>query len=211
MTECVIWDWNGTLLDDVDLCVEALNWLLAQFGYPQRYDRAQYQGIFGFPIEDYYRRAGFDFSKDSFADLAERYMQFYIPHSMACPLATDAPAVLAAVRDAGCRQVILSASPLTTLRRQAENLQVTSWFDQLLGLSDIYARSKVQLGRDWMARSGIDPARAVLVGDTLHDAEVARELGARCVLCAAGHQPRATLETAGVPVIDTLAGLPGLL
>ena len=81
MTECVIWDWNGTLLDDVDLCVEALNWLLAQFGYPQRYDRAQYQGIFGFPIEDYYRRAGFDFSKDSFADLAERYMQFYIPHS----------------------------------------------------------------------------------------------------------------------------------
>ena len=49
MTDCVIWDWNGTLLDDVDLCVEALNWLLAQFGYPQRYDRAQYQGIFGFP------------------------------------------------------------------------------------------------------------------------------------------------------------------
>ena len=57
MTEYVIWDWNGTLLDDVELCVEGLNWLLAQFGYPQRYDRAAYQAIFGFPIEDYYRRA----------------------------------------------------------------------------------------------------------------------------------------------------------
>lgn len=211
MTDCVIWDWNGTLLDDVDLCVEALNWLLAQFGYPQRYDREQYQAIFGFPIEDYYRRAGFDFSRDSFADLAERYMQFYIPHSMACPLAAAAPGALAAVRAAGCRQVILSASPVTTLHRQAQNLGVAGWFDELLGLGDIYARSKVQLGRDWMARGGRDPARALLVGDTLHDAEVARELGVRCVLCAAGHQPRAVLEGAGVPVIGTLAELPGLL
>ncbi len=211
MTDCVIWDWNGTLLDDVELCVEGLNWLLAQFGYPQRYDRAAYQAIFGFPIEDYYRRAGFDFSQDSFAALAERYMQFYIPHSMACPLAAEAPGALAALRAAGCRQVILSASPVTTLRRQVENLGVGGWFDELLGLGDIYARSKVQLGRDWIARDRQDPARALLVGDTLHDAEVARELGVRCVLCAAGHQPRAVLESAGVPVIDTLAELPGLV
>lgn len=211
MTDCVIWDWNGTLLDDLELSLEGLNWLLARFGYPQRYDLARYREIFGFPIEDYYGRAGFDFSRHSFAELAERYMEFYIPRSMACPLAADAPGALAAARQAGCRQVILSASPLPTLRRQTENLQVTGWFDEMLGLSDIYARSKVQLGRDWMARSGIDPARAVLVGDTLHDAEVARALGARCVLCAAGHQARAVLETAGVPVINTLADLPGLL
>ena len=50
--ELILWDWNGTLLDDVDLCVDALNRLLAGFGYPQRYDHERYRDIFGFPIVD---------------------------------------------------------------------------------------------------------------------------------------------------------------
>ena len=55
--ELILWDWNGTLLDDVALCVDALNRLLARYGYPQRYDRDQYRAIFGFPVQDYYARA----------------------------------------------------------------------------------------------------------------------------------------------------------
>ena len=84
--ELILWDWNGTLLDDVALCVDALNRLLERHGYTQRYDLASYREIFGFPIVDYYRRAGFDFAKDSFEDLAESYMADYIPASAACPL-----------------------------------------------------------------------------------------------------------------------------
>ena len=79
--ELILWDWNGTLLDDVDLCVDALNRLLAGFGYPQRYDHERYRAIFGFPIEEYYVRAGFDFTKHSFAELAEKYMEDYVPAS----------------------------------------------------------------------------------------------------------------------------------
>ena len=86
----ILWDWNGTLLDDLDLCVESLNWLLKEFGYPQRYDTDQYREIFGFPIIDYYRRAGFDFSRDSFEVLAHRYMEHYIPESEACGSAAGA-------------------------------------------------------------------------------------------------------------------------
>lgn len=47
--ELILWDWNGTLLDDVDLCVDALNRLLAGFGYPQRYDHERYRAILAFP------------------------------------------------------------------------------------------------------------------------------------------------------------------
>ena len=49
----LIWDWNGTLLDDVALCNQCLNDLLAGHGYAQRYDAAAYKEIFGFPIQDY--------------------------------------------------------------------------------------------------------------------------------------------------------------
>ena len=94
--ELILWDWNGTLLDDVELCVDALNRLLEKHAYPQRYDRDQYRAIFGFPIEEYYVRAGFDFSRHSFAMLAEEYMDDYIPASAACPLAEGRD------RSAGC-------------------------------------------------------------------------------------------------------------
>ncbi len=208
--DVVLWDWNGTLLDDVQVCVDCLNRLLGEFGYPQQYDLAGYREVFGFPIQEYYARAGFDFSKDSFAILAARYMELYLPAAEACGLVPGANAALAAFRAQGVPQVVLSASPLDTLRRQVAARGLTGSFSELLGLSDIYAKSKVQLGLDWMKTAGVDPARAVMLGDSLHDAEVAEALGVRCLLSAAGHQTRAALESTGCPVADTPAGFPAL-
>ena len=202
--ELILWDWNGTLLDDVELCVDALNRLLEKHAYPQRYDRDQYRAIFGFPIEEYYVRAGFDFSRHSFAMLAEEYMDDYIPASAACPLAEDAIEALDAFRATGLRQVILSASPVPTLTRQAGERHVTGYFDRLLGLGDIYAKSKVELGRRFMQEEGIDPARAVMIGDSVHDFEVAQAMGTACVLQCSGHQNRQTLATTGAPVVEGL-------
>ena len=188
--ELILWDWNGTLLDDVDLCVDALNRLLAGFGYPQRYDHERYRAIFGFPIEEYYVRAGFDFTKHSFAELAEKYMEDYVPASAACPLADGAIDALEAFKAAGLRQVILSASNLDTLRRQTDERGVTGYFDRLLGLGDIYAKSKVEVGLAYLKENGFDPARAVMIGDSVHDYEVAQALGVRCVLQSGGHPHR---------------------
>ena len=102
----VLWDWNGTLLDDVDLCVDALNRLLARFHYPQRYDKTQYREIFCFPVQDYYVRAGFDFSRTPFDELARSYMEDYIPASATCPLADGALEALDLFSGAGVRQVV---------------------------------------------------------------------------------------------------------
>lgn len=203
--ELVLWDWNGTLLDDVALCVDALNRLLARFGYARQYSLTEYRKIFGFPIRDYYVRAGFDFARHSFDALAQSYMEDYIPASSACPLTADARPTIDRLRAAGLRQVILSASPVTTLRRQAEERDVLACFDRLLGLGDIYAKSKVQLGLDYLAETHFDPAAAVMVGDSVHDFEVSRALGVRCVLYAGGHQDAAALAATGAPVVPTLA------
>ena len=73
----IFWDWNGTLMDDVDFTHECLNWMLETHGYPQRYDLAAYRELFGFPIEDYYRCAGFDFARHPYPELAARFMEHY--------------------------------------------------------------------------------------------------------------------------------------
>ena len=99
-----------------------------------------------FPSRNITSRAGFDFTKHSFAELAEKYMEDYVPASAACPLADGAIDALEAFKAARLRQVILSASNLDTLRRQTDERGVTGYFDRLLGLGDIYAKSRSRSG-----------------------------------------------------------------
>ena len=117
-------------------------------------------------------------------------MEDYVPASAACPLADGAIDALEAFKAAGLRQVILSASNLDTLRRQTDERGVTGYFDRLLGLGDIYAKSKVEVGLAYLKENGFDPARAVMIGDSVHDYEVAQALGVRCVCSPAATSRR---------------------
>lgn len=207
----VFWDWNGTLMDDVEVCVGCLNALLAEYGYPQRYGLDEYREIFGFPIEDYYRRAGFDFKRHPFATLAKSYMDIYNAAVPRCPAAAHAAEALRAVKGLGWQQAVLSVSPHADLIEQVSARGLAGYFTELLGQRDIYGVSKVQTGLDWLRASGLDPAACVMVGDTDHDAEVAAAMGTKCVLCAGGHQSRQKLESVCPNVIDDLSQLAGVI
>ena len=206
-TSLILWDWNGTLLDDVALGVECLNRNLARFGYPQQYSLAQYREIFTFPVQDYYALAGFDFLRHPYEVLAKAYMDDYLPACESVALNQNATAILQAVQMLGIPQNILSACPQSALEHQVQARGIRPYFGELLGLGDIFAKSKVERGQQYLQSAGINPAQVVCVGDTLHDYEVSRALGARCVLFSGGHQSQHRLESAGVPVIDSLVTL----
>ena len=106
---------------------------------------------------------------------------------------------------------MLSASRRDYLIEQVTARGLQGFFTELLGLADIYGVSKVQVGKSWLAQSGIAPSSCVMIGDTDHDAEVAKALGTKCVLYTGGHQSRRRLEAVCPNVIDDLAQLPDLL
>lgn len=58
----IIWDWNGTLFNDIDICIESINLLLFERGIDQ-IDKKRYLEVFDFPVRDYYERIGFDLKK----------------------------------------------------------------------------------------------------------------------------------------------------
>lgn len=207
----IFWDWNGTLMDDVHFCVECLNALLTEYGYPQQYDLAAYREIFGFPIEEYYRRAGFDFARHPYPVLAQSYMDIYNAGVARCPATAGAAQTLAALQRRGWRQAVLSVSRRSDLIEQVAARSLAGYFTELLGQRDIYGVSKVQVGLDWLSQSGLDPAACVMVGDTDHDAEVAAALNIKCVLFTGGHQSRAKLASVCPHVIGALSELPAVL
>ena len=155
----IFWDWNGTLMDDVDFTHSCLNWMLETHGYPQRYDLAAYRELFGFPIEDYYRCAGFDFARHPYPELAARFMEHYNAGVPGCAVTAHAVDTLQTLARMGWQQAVLSASRRDYLIEQVSARGLQGFFTELLGLADIYGVSKVQLGTDYLHRTGIDPRR----------------------------------------------------
>ncbi len=202
----LLWDFNGTLFDDVDAGIESANDLLAAHGLPCFSSRETYRETFGFPIADYYRRMGFDFSRTPYADLAVEWVAYYFERSRVSGLFDDVAKTLTRTKEMGISNWILSATELTMLARQVELLGIRAWFDGLLGLDNIHAYSKAEIGVRW--RDEHPEARVLLIGDTDHDAEVAAAMGVDCALVARGHQSRTKLESCrAVAVTDTLTEL----
>ena len=94
----------------------------------------------------YTHLAGFDFSRCPYRQLAAEYMQLYPARLLECPLQPHAQQVLAALKARGARQVVLSASEQAMLDEQLAHFGLTGYFEEVLGLTDFYGRSKVQRG-----------------------------------------------------------------
>ena len=62
----IIWDFNGTVLDDVEAGIRSVNDMLAARGLPVITSVAQYRELFSFPVIDYYRRLGLDVEKEDY-------------------------------------------------------------------------------------------------------------------------------------------------
>lgn len=200
--EVCIWDFNGTILDDVDAGIFAVNELLAECGLQGIPDRAVYQETFGFPIRAYYQKIGFDFEKTPYEELAPRWVEKYLRYVSTAECFEDVAVTVKNLNARGVRQIVLSATEREMLVGQLEALGLFSEFEEILGLDNIHAASKLSLAQSWRERNR--DVRVLLIGDTDHDVETARSIGAECVLVARGHQSRQRLKTLGVPVFDTL-------
>lgn len=204
----ILWDWNGTLLDDVALCLDILHVLCRQRGLPL-VAIEEYRDKFTFPIVDYYKSVGFDLEREPFEGPANEWVAQYTSRVWnEAALFDGALDVLETLRRRGIPQAILSAHQHGALVEAVRHFGVAAYVDPILGLGDFYAASKVELGQVWLAHSRLEPGRVLLVGDTLHDYEVAQAMGIQCVLIAQGHQSRHRLEAPGVEVITQITQIP---
>ncbi|MBM4263485.1 MAG: HAD family hydrolase [Deltaproteobacteria bacterium] len=202
----IIWDWNGALVDDLALNVAIVNTMLSQRGMaPVTHD--QYRELITFPIQEFYRSIGFDFDREPFEQLAVEFIRSYKSGWHQSSLHLHSRKILEHVRAMGRSQSVLSANHRDTLREYVATFGIVHLFEHLVGLDNFQATSKVAEGRQLLDRLPHDATEILLVGDTLHDAEVADAIGVDCVLVAHGYQSRQRLEQSGRPIIDSLSEL----
>lgn len=206
----LIWDFNGTVLDDVQVCIDSINRMLEKRGLSCFADPDAYRECFRFPVIDYYRAVGLDMeAEDYYTVLAPEWVANYLEEEPRCGLVPGVLAAVQAAREAGLGQILLSATREDQLREQVERLGVTDLFDELCGNDNIHAAGKVHLVRAWLERH--PGARPLFIGDTEHDAEVADAVGAPCILYTGGHQSERRLSRLGKPLLRDMNDLVGYL
>lgn len=197
----IIWDFNGTILDDVMAGIKSENVLLSRRNMPLIESIEQYHRYFCFPIVEYYKKLGHNFDKEDYNDLAIEWVTEYLKFSRESRLNDGIRDALDKFKKEGCCQIILSASEKEMLTKQVRELEIYDYFDEILGLDNIHANSKAEIANEWVEMK--KPRKALFIGDTTHDYEVACCINADCVLVAKGHQSRDTLLKCGVPVFNT--------
>ena len=197
----LIWDFNGTILEDMSLGIACTNTMLTARSLPTIPSVDAYREIFGFPIDDYYRRLGFDFEREDYDTvLAPEWVAMYLAGEGNCPMIGGVTETIAAVRALGIPQILLSATKIDMLAAQLKRLGIYGEFQEVIGLDNIHARSKKAQALAWRAQN--PTARPLFIGDTEHDADVAEAVGGDCVLFSGGHQSQSRLEKLGRPVIS---------
>jgi len=202
----IIWDWNGTLFDDIELCKDIINNVLKKRKMSTLTTEV-YRDIFTIPVEEYYKKAGFDFSKEPFEKVGKEWMDEYEQRKYEADLSNGAYETVVSIHAQGISQSILSAYKQNTLDEITAKFGLKQYMSNIIGLDHIYATGKVELGKKLMLKLEDGKNNSLLIGDTLHDCEVAKEIGADSILISSGHQSKKRLLQCGVRVFDNFSEL----
>jgi phosphoglycolate phosphatase len=205
----VIFDWNGTLLDDLEVCHLTISEILHLFELPP-ITREHYRNIFCFPVRDYYQELGFDLNTIDFDRLSREFVSRYRKYSSACRLVPGTVGLLETLHQSGISCSVLSALFEPDLKQMLDRHKISVFFANVFGLKDHYAHSKLKRGRELLEKIEEANADIVMIGDTDHDAEVAKALGITPLLVDHGHQSYQRLARSGhmvMKMIDLPHGL----
>lgn len=208
--KAIIWDWNGTLLNDLDMSILSMNQMLERRKYPQL-TTEKYKEIFTFPVRDYYIKAGVNFTQDQWDEVAMEFINNYRTNVTHTEIHFRATETLNYLNHKNYRQYILSAMQQNFLNETVSEKLGDNIFEEVVGLNNHYAHTKIETARLLVEKINIPKSEIVMIGDTIHDYEVTEAAGINCILFSGGHQSRQRLEQTGALIIDNLQELEGLL
>ena len=199
--EAVIFDWNGTLIDDAWLSVKAMNRMLGKRDIPA-ISVDYYNEIFEFPVINYYRTLGLDVENE-WEEISKEFVDYYLEDMSEIKLFEDVKKIIHYLKNNKIERGILSAMKHEWLNSHVEKLGVKDDFSFIQGVEDHYGEGKTHLAKNILEKLNIPTEKILFIGDTVHDLEVSQTAGFKAVLVSRGHNSLKRLEESGAPVADS--------
>jgi|TARA_Y100000031_G_C8227799_1_gene389302 phosphoglycolate phosphatase len=204
--EHIIWDWNGTLLDDVWLSVQSINKVLSRYDLPPT-TTSHYLNIFTFPVIIYYKLLGFNFETEPFEKVGTEFIEEYTSNQFSPKLHKDSIKVLDWIHESTVSQTLVSAATQKMLEKLIHHHKLEHYFDDIIGQDNHYAFGKEKSVLQWLKYKNVNPSNVLFIGDTIHDHDVADNLGLKCILISHGHTNPGRLMKTGSVVLPDLYSL----
>jgi len=202
----IIWDWNGTIIDDAWVFVDIMNTVLQKNKLPTT-TLKHYRQNFCFPIQDYWRGLGFQFTDESFDKLNQNFIFEYQKKMFLPTPHAGLLSFLKKLNKLNKQQFILSASEQKLLNKSVAHYKLMGFFRGVYGVDNLNAVGKKELGRTLCRKHNLKMDETVLIGDTEYDKEVAEEIGCEIILISHGHINHQRLLKTNALVVDSIKNL----
>lgn len=206
----IIWDFNGTLIDDVNAALNSVNDMLKRRNLPL-INMAQYASYVDTPIIKFYEHIFDDLYSMDFSLIAAEFNEGYEKHLPPKAIMADAEEILEYFYSKGKLQTVISATHIDKVTKRLNEFGLSKYFDKILAHNNLIAEDKTHLAVKYFAEKGIAPEKAVVIGDCVADFKMAQALGCDCVLTTQGHQSRAEFYKTTAIVIDSLTELKNII
>lgn len=201
----LVWDWNGTLLNDQPVVLEAVNRSIGEFGFgPINAD--DYRNHYTRPVRHFYDSLfGRVVTDAEWEVLNSMFHDVYFNLADDVDLTSGAREALDLLASSGWTQSLLSMSPQDWLEGIVARLGLFNHFEQVEGLSGATGGLKATYMEVHLRRLGLNGTSVVVVGDTPDDVAAARHVGASPILFDGGSHHIEVLEAEGVPIAETIS------
>jgi phosphoglycolate phosphatase len=199
----VIWDWNGTIVNDAQFCVGLVNELLLEFNQEQ-VSLEFYLDNFQFPVSSYYSKIGLPTDPKSTNRISSQFIINYRRRFQSCLTQHGVRACISKLNEFNVNQSVLSAGNQIDLNTFVSHYELSPYFNFISGVSDFFAHGKSDIAQEHFNKLGLPSSNVLLVGDTLHDAEIAKKIGVNCLLYCGGHNSKKVLHESTFPVIESI-------
>lgn len=205
----IVWDYNGTIIDDARLAVDAENLVLQSYGLPE-ITLEYYLKECEMPILNFYNKI-FKMEDYDFSEIAERFVSNYDKLFDTADIFPEVREMIEALSVSGYNQGVISGFESSRLKSSLRKFGLDGYFRFMSGSDDIDCGDKSERAVMVVRKYGFDPKETLFIGDMYHDYETARKVGADCVLIAKGHQDAEVLRSYGITVLDSAEELRRIL
>lgn len=187
--EALLFDWSGTLVDDLPPTLYATNEVLASYGV-ERMGREEFRERFRLPYPDFYEEV---LPGVAVEDLEGTFRSAFRESPEPVRILGDSLAMLGWCRAEGIRCFVLSSMDVGLLRGQAEQFGMAGYFEEVYaGVVD-----KREVIGEILGEHGLDGERTGFIGDMVHDIDTARHGGVSAIAVSTGYDPLRRLEERG--------------
>ena len=207
----IIWDWNGTLIDDGWLFVELINCVLKKRGMKEL-SILDYKKTFCFPLEKYYQKLGFNFNVEPYEVPSMEFVGLYNKNKYRPNLYRGAKNLLGLIKNKGIKNYLLSAQNNDSLIDLIDFYNISHFFEKISGTNNFHARGKALLASNLLKSIGGKNSEILFIGDTNLDVEIA-SLNKNLVFAVTyGHQSKERFPSQdNIRLVDNFKDLFSLL